>query len=104
MNVNANLMMTTAEECGELIQAISKYCRFGPEDLCEETGAVYDNAEQIITEFYQLQAMIEMLQDRGILPIVDLIGQYNIKDAKKQKVNHYMTLSEKRGFVNGINS
>lgn len=49
----------TAEECAEVIQAITKCLRFGLDQVHPETGI--SNKEQLETEVGQLLCMITML-------------------------------------------
>lgn len=57
MRKNEYLALVAMEECAEIQQALSKAIRFGFEDhhpsRVDET-----NEEQMLTEFYQLTAMI----------------------------------------------
>lgn len=60
MNKIENISVTVMEECAELQQSISKSLRFGYESynpLTPETN----NAQNILIEYYQLQAMMELL-------------------------------------------
>lgn len=94
MNNIENLLVITAEECAEVQQAISKVLRFGVDNHYEEHCT---NAMQIMTEYYQLQAMVEELQKRSVLPYLMHETIFNIKKSKIEKVNHYNEESRKLG-------
>ena len=94
MNNIENLLVITAEECAEVQQAISKALRFGVDNYYEEQCT---NATQIMTEYYQLQAMVEELQKHQVLPYLTYSDIFNIKKSKIEKVNHYNEESRKCG-------
>lgn len=58
------IMIITVEECGEVIQAITKILRFGKED---KVTAAYTNMHRLEEEIGDLWCMIGLLVDRGIL-------------------------------------
>lgn len=100
MNQVENICVVIAEECAEITQVISKCARFGFQnhhpDKPEET-----NEQHLYTEYYQLQAMIEELEERKIIhrPSQEKIAM--IKSNKRQKVRYFYDcitakLSEKR--------
>lgn len=92
MNKIENLLFCVGEECGEIQQAISKVARFGPKNHkpCKrETKHIETNAEQVLIEFYQLDALIEMLQDEGILPKLYKSEVEEIKRQKKEKIEYF---------------
>lgn len=60
MNKIENISVTVMEECAEVQQAISKSLRFGY-DCCNPANPDTNNAKDILTEYYQLQAMMELL-------------------------------------------
>lgn len=60
MNKIENISVTVMEECAEVQQAISKSLRFGY-DCCNPVNPDTNNAKDILTEYYQLQAMMELL-------------------------------------------
>lgn len=94
MNNIENLLVITSEECAEIQQAVSKSLRFGLDNSYEKQPA---NAVQIMTEYYQLQAMIEELQKRMILPYFTYDTIFDIKKSKIEKVNYYNEESRECG-------
>ena len=95
MTENEYLLYKVAEECSEVAQMASKSAIFG----LDETYALQDhtNAERLMHEYTDLQAVIEMLQAKGVLPLMD---KSRIPE-KKIKVLKYMQYSKELGIVNG---
>ena len=60
MNKIENISVTVMEECAEVQQAISKSLRFGY-DCCNPLNPEMNNAQDILIEYYQLEAMMELL-------------------------------------------
>lgn len=100
MNYIENLLCCVGEECGEIQQAISKVARFGPKSTkytkgCNSNNQNHNdkyfntNADNVLEEFYQLAAIIEMLQDERILPRYHRDDIIDIKRRKKNKVDFY---------------
>lgn len=99
MNYIENLLTCVGEECGEIQQAISKVARFGPRSTKYTKGYSNNNqkhddyfntnADHVLEEFYQLAAVIEMLQDERILPRYHREDILDIKRRKKNKVDFY---------------
>lgn len=98
MKLREYLTVVAMEECAEIQQGLSKALRFGFDDThparLDET-----NEDDILTEFYQLTAMVEELQKQQI------IGQFSdekiaeIKARKIEKVYHYMDYSREKGLL-----
>lgn len=86
MNSTENILVIAAEECAEIQQAITKSLRFGLDNHYEENTT---NAMQIVTEYYQLQAMIEELQKRMVLPYLTHEAIFDVKKSKIDKVKYY---------------
>ena len=94
MNSTENLLVIASEECAEIQQAISKSLRFGLDNCYKEQPM---SAIQIMTEYYQLQAVIEDLQKRMILPYLTHEAIFDIKKSKMEKVEYYNEESRKCG-------
>ena len=97
MNNIENISIVVMEECAELQQAISKSLRFGYNEsnpLNPETN----NAKDILTEFYQLQAMMEMLISEAHLSnCLTLEEEFAIKNEKMNKFLEYQKISKDLG-------
>ena len=101
MTITENLLITASEECAEVQQAISKALRFGlnnhhpnrPDDT---------NALDIMHEYYQLQAIIEHLQQDGKLPVFDEFDIKTIKYNKLNNIQEYQRISAKEGCLEGF--
>jgi len=63
-----NILITASEECAEIQQAISKALRFGLDNHHPDRPN-FTNADDIMQEFIQLCAVIELLQCMGKLPM-----------------------------------
>ncbi|MTD42363.1 hypothetical protein GIX45_27795 [Erwinia sp. CPCC 100877] len=98
MRKNEYLALVAMEECAEMQQALSKALRFGYDDH-HPARADETNAEQLLTEFYQLTAMMEELQNQGILTGFQPEKINEIKRNKLKKVYHYLTYSRQKGLV-----
>jgi hypothetical protein len=81
------------EECSEVAKVTSKSLRFGT-DHCLE-GKPYANSELLVCEIMDLYAMIEMLNDEGIIEL----DHYNLIDEKKERVEKFLLLSKERGHL-----
>lgn len=98
MNRSENLLVTTAEECAEIQQAISKGLRFGLQNKkCKEPFT--SNEAEILKEYYHLVAMVEMLQDEGCLRVLSEEEQQAIKKEKKYNVESWMETSRNNGTL-----
>jgi|SRR6185369_17556525 len=66
MNRKEHLLDIAQEECAEVAQRISKALRFSLEEI--QPGQSLNNADRIMKEYYDLKAMIKILQKEGHLP------------------------------------
>lgn len=92
MTINENLLITLSEECAEVQQAISKLLRFG-KNACSPITPDTTNEMDVLTEYYQLAAVMEMLIDQGVLKQLSEFDIATIKSDKKSKVEHYQSVS-----------
>lgn len=83
------LLATTAEEGAEVIQAATKAIRFGLQNHHPDRPEATNEAE-LLTEVYQLVAVVEMLQERGLVKTLPAEVIEGIKATKKEKVSFYM--------------
>ena len=94
MNISEHLLTCLIEECSEIQQAASKALRFGLDDGHPEKTTT--NAEDIAKECVDLVAVIEMLEEAGI---IDRIRTLQGIEHKKAKVRHYMGYAKRRGTL-----
>ena len=58
------ILIITAEECGEVVQAVTKILRFGKED---KVTAAYTNMHRLEEEIGDLWCMFGLLEERGLI-------------------------------------
>jgi len=95
MNKTEHLISCLIEECAEIQKAATKSLRFGLDDHSPDEPALV-NANRVAGECADLIAVIEMLEDLGIIPIVrspDAIQK------KKDKIAKYMKYAKERGTM-----
>jgi NTP pyrophosphatase (non-canonical NTP hydrolase) len=88
------LLITTAEECAEVTQVISKILRFGIDDthpVREKT-----NREELEVEIGDLMSMIDLLAEAGI---IDVAKVHNAKLMKRIKFNEWRKYQTDRAKV-----
>lgn len=82
------LFVCLMEEAAEVQQAVSKLIRFGSNNHNPKNPET-TNSEDIMIEYYQLQAVMELLQEKGKLPILTTDEIRNIKKYKKRKLKFF---------------
>ena len=97
MNTKEHLLTCLAEECAELQQAISKALRFGLQD--RYPGSNTTNAQDIAKESVDVLAVIDLLQEQGI--ISKPREPQAMVDAKRKRVNEYMKYAKTTGALIG---
>lgn len=90
MNREEYLLDCLSEECAELAQVASKSLRFGLNNKVPGTKEEKTNTDDLITEYLQIVAVIEMLQEIGSIPVIDYRKATKIKKKKKDKVSFFM--------------
>ncbi len=109
MNVDENTQVCLAEEAGEVAYAafelgftalavsktMHKSLRFGVDDHNPQKGK--SNANDLAAELNDLQALVEMIQEAGV--VLPNLGDRDSIDAKKEKVKRYLELSKELGRV-----
>lgn len=86
------------EECSEIQKEISKSMRFGLGNYHPLTPEI-TNEDNLLEEYYQLQAVIEYLQNVGVIKIIGKDKIQRIKQNKIDKVLKYEKLSERIGMI-----
>ncbi len=89
MNIKEHLLVILAEECAETAAMVSKCLRFGPEEIYD--GQPLTNAERLVIEFNDILAVMEELEDLGVIGV---IRDQNLINAKKLKLTQYMNYSK----------
>lgn len=92
MTKGENLLVTLSEECAEVQHAVSKTLRFGKGDYNPATPQITNELE-ILTEYYHLVAVMEMLIDTGVLRRLEDSDIKEIKTSKKHKIEIYQSVS-----------
>ena len=98
MRKNEYLTLVAMEECAEIQQALSKALRFGFDDHHPSRSAE-TNEEQLLTEFYQLTAMIEEMHIQGIIEDFSQEKITQVKKDKIAKVYKFMNYSAEKGLL-----
>lgn len=82
--VEKEIMDILQEECAEVIQAVSKCSRFGIDGTHLKSGS--SNREMLTEEVGDLQCMIDLLVEKGIVDINEL---HLARVAKKDKLKKW---------------
>lgn len=102
MNTEEHIMTCLSEECLEVSKDISKALRFGLDDrnVLNPTGPT--NRERIVEELNDLQAMIWMAVEAGILP--PTWEKRDKQQEKRIKVKKFMRYAEEVGALHFDNT
>jgi NTP pyrophosphatase (non-canonical NTP hydrolase) len=97
MKRTEHLLFKLAEEAAEVAQRASKAARFGVTEI--QPGQHLNNAERMLGELLDVQAVVEMLYDAGVLPArTDFENRAHI-DAHKVKVERFLEYSRQCGTL-----
>ncbi|WP_317943636.1 hypothetical protein [Carnobacterium maltaromaticum] len=96
MNLKEYLAVVSMEECAEIQQSLAKSLRFGFDDKYQKDK---NNWEEVLTEFYQLTAMIEELGKQVNLESFTQKSISDIKSKKLESVIHYMDFSKAKNLL-----
>lgn len=88
-----HLLVILMEECAEVQQAVSKILRFGSHD--GYPGTTRQNITDLGIELAQVQAVVEMLVDEGVL--TEQMLPSSVVSEKKRKVEEFLGYSKKLG-------
>lgn len=92
MKRNEHLLVCLMEECAEIQQAVAKSLRFGLKDYHPERPNL-TNETEILTEFYQLVAVMDLLQQEKAIITLSEVEIEKIKNRKLEKLDEYMEYS-----------
>lgn len=81
------VLLIAQEECAEVVQAISKLLRFGPNSTWNDRS----NQERLEEEIGDLMCMIELMEQRGI---IDSEFVRRAKTAKYHKLEKWSNIME----------
>jgi NTP pyrophosphatase (non-canonical NTP hydrolase) len=84
-------LIITAEECAEVIQQISKIIRFGIDLPYVTAGDGTTNRQQLEKEIGDLNCMVDILIEQGI---IDSQAVTRAEIAKREKLRKWSTLFE----------
>lgn len=96
MNRTQHILITLAEECNEVSQRITKALRFSLTET--QPGQDYTNAQRIMHEYADLEAMMDMLIGEGVLEYPSDFAKR--LETKKQRFEKYLNISKKQGTYN----
>ena len=95
MNKEEHLLTCLSEECGEIIQSVSKALRFGLDDSYPEKAIT--NRQEIFTEFVDLMGVMEYLIREGVIIPSENVGEQI--ENKIAKINKWMEHGRKNGTL-----
>jgi NTP pyrophosphatase (non-canonical NTP hydrolase) len=107
VNREEHLLTCLAEECGEVQQAISKALRFGLNETVDDylkylgdttVTSKPSNRERIIRELADVLAVVELLDESGVLTTNEICNR-NLIEEKKKKLKHFMEYARSRGTL-----
>jgi hypothetical protein len=99
MNNIENIALTTIEECAEVSQALSKCLRFGFSSY-NPVEPKFNNIQEALNEYYQLEAMMELLlAETGLQDTYSKDTIEQIKNNKIEKFKSYQEVSKKLGYL-----
>jgi len=97
MNKKEHLLVCLTEECGEVIQVADKGLRFGTSDSYPDEDTT--NAYNIVKEYIEITAVMDMLLDEGFLPQLSDNQANEIFIAKQKRVLEFMEYARSRGTL-----
>lgn len=96
MNEEEYLLVCLMEEASEIAQAAAKSIRFGLDDT-HPNRPTENNELDLLTEFYQLLTVMELLQENNLIQKISTDQIQKIKAKKKRKLTEYMKYSKDKG-------
>ena len=97
MNRAEHLLVIAGEEASEVSKETAKALRFGPEEIYPEIGI--SNAMRVMREYYDLKAVIKMLQAELVLPKISKETSDAWMKEKMQKVEKHLLYSKECGTL-----
>lgn len=91
------LLTCLAEECCEVAHRASKALRFGLKEI--QPGQSYSNEQRLSAEIRDVYAVVELLEERGVLRSRSL-GEIGLAmQVKKDKIEAFMAYSRDLGVL-----
>lgn len=97
MTETEHLLACLAEECVEVAQRATKAMRFGLKEV--QPGQELDNAQRIAEELHDLEGVLMMLYQRGVLKKPDALTALTRATTKAAKVEKFMRYARERGAL-----
>jgi NTP pyrophosphatase (non-canonical NTP hydrolase) len=94
VNKTEHLLSCLIEECAEVQKAAAKALRFGLNSI--NPGTNFSNEQEVIKEFAEVVAVMELLEDEGIFKSM---GSIQTIESKKARVLHFMQYAIKEGIL-----
>jgi len=94
MNKTEHLLVILSEECGEVIQIVSKILRFGEYDH-DPNNPESCNLDLMVKEINDILGVVELLDEHEY--DLSRVGNRNDIENKKSKVEFYMKYSKNLG-------
>lgn len=95
MTRDEHFLTCLAEECAEVAQRVSKALRFGLAEV--QRDQPLNNRERIMEEMRDLWAVLEILEDEGVLPKLAMSSED--VDRKRAKIERYFAISRASGTL-----
>jgi hypothetical protein len=92
MNVQEHLLVCLAEECGEVIQATTKFLRFGAMDM--KPGTNITNSRKLYDELCDIETIVKMLRDAQAIG-----GIPHPTTEKEHKVLDHIVIARRLGTI-----
>lgn len=99
MTITQHLLMKVAEECAEVAQRASKAAIFGIEERQPTLELAPPNSERFMLEYVQLQVTVEILQQRGELPVFTDEKKEILRQERLKRLRKYLLYSQEQGLT-----
>ena len=97
MKRHEHLLDILAEECCEVAVRASKAMRFTLSEI--QPGQPSTNAQRLMDEIHDVFAMVELLEEEGLIRSHSDEARAQAIAAKKEKVERFLELSRKEGTL-----
>lgn len=97
MNRTEYLLPQAASECNEVAHRITKALHFGLAEI--QPGQKLTNAQRIVGEFVELLAVVEMLEEDGLIEMPSSTEANAPVAIKKGRVAHFMAYAAECGTL-----